>query len=173
MGGNLAVDLAAELGERVDKVVIVDALACMREVMMPGVRAEDLHYESPYNNQMLNMSEPDFLKTAGMMAQGMTTVTDKQDLIKSWILEADRKTYVHGYTDLLKLDVRPALAQIQVPVLILGAPFPNKETVLPVFQKQYANLSNKKLAIAPGGRHYIMFDQPEWMYDQINRFLKN
>jgi pimeloyl-ACP methyl ester carboxylesterase len=107
-----------------------------------------------------------------MMAQGMTTVAEKQELIKSWMLQADRKTYVYGYTDLLKLDLRPALALIKVPVLILGAPFPTKEMVLPNYEKQYANLGNKKLEIAPAGRHFIMFDQPEWMYAQINSFIK-
>ncbi len=171
MGGNLAVDLAAELGELVDKVIIVDALACMREVMMPGVPAEALKYESPYNKQMLEMDVDAFAQSATMMAQGMTTVTEKQELIKSWILEADRKTYVYGYTDLLKLDLRPTLARIKVPVLILGAPFPTKEMVVPNYQKQYANLANKTLEIAPAGRHYIMFDQPEWLYNQINNFL--
>lgn len=171
MGGNLAVDLAAELGDVVDKIIIVDALACMREVMMPGVPAEALQYESPYNKQMLEMNAEAFEKSATMMAQGMTTVTENQELIKSWILQADRKTYVYGYTDLLKLDLRPTLAQIKVPVLILGAPFPTKEMVVPNYEKQYANLANKTLEIAPAGRHYIMFDQPEWLYNQINNFL--
>jgi len=171
MGGNLAVDLAAELGDEVDKIIIVDALACMREVMMPGVPAEALQYESPYNKQMLEMNAEAFEKSATMMAQGMTTVTEKQELIKSWILEADRKTYVYGYTDLLKLDLRPTLAQIKIPVLILGAPFPTKEMVVPNYEKQYANLTNKTLEIAPAGRHYIMFDQPEWLYKQINNFI--
>jgi len=173
MGGNLAVDLAAELGSAVDRVVIVDALACMREVMMPGVPAEALKYESPYNKQMLEMDQEAFKKSTTMMAQGMTTVIEKQELIKSWMLEADRKTYVYGYTDLLKLDLRPTLALVKVRVLILGAPFPTKEIVLPNYEKQYANLGNKKLEIAPAGRHFIMFDQPEWMYAQINSFLKN
>jgi hypothetical protein len=56
-------------------------------------------------------------------------------------------------------------------VLILGAPFPSKEVVTPNFEKQYANLTNKTLEIAPAGKHFIMFDQPEWLYTQINTFL--
>lgn len=171
MGGNLAVDIASEVGDVVDKIIIVDALSCMREMMMPGVPAEALQYESPYNKQILEQSAEVFAKNADMMAQGMTSVTEKQALIKSWILEADRTTYVYGYTDLLKLDLRPALLNIKVPVLILGAPFPNKEVVTPTFEKQYVNLTNKTLEIAPGGRHFIMFDQPEWLYTQINTFL--
>lgn len=171
MGGNLAVDLAAELGNVVDKVIIVDALPCMREVMMPGVPAEALHYESPYNKQTLEMTDEAFLKMADRMAQGMTLVTEKQEAIKAWILEADRETYVYGYTDLLKLDLRPSLSQIKIPVLVLGAPFPSKEIVVPNFEKQYTNLANKKIEIAPGGRHFIMFDQPDWFYNQINSFF--
>lgn len=171
MGGNLAVDLAVEVGSAVSRIIIVDALACMRELMMPGVPAEALKYESPYNKQMLEMNADAFGQTATMMAQGMTSVTDKQELIKSWILEADRTTFVYGYTDLLKLDLRPTLANLKVPVLILGAPFPSKEVVLPNFEKQYANLANKTIEIAPGGKHFIMYDQPEWLYTQINTFL--
>ncbi len=117
------------------------------------------------------MNADAFGQTATMMAQGMTSVTDKQELIKSWILEADRTTFVYGYTDLLKLDLRPTLANLKVPVLILGAPFPSKEVVLPNFEKQYANLANKTIEIAPGGKHFIMYDQPEWLYTQINTFL--
>lgn len=171
MGGNLAVDVAAEVGSAVDRIIIVDALACMRELMMPGVPAEALQYESPYNKQTLAMDDTAFAQNATMMGQGMTTVPEKQALIKSWIMEADRTTYVYGYTDLLKLDLRPALATIKVPVLILGAPFPSKEVVIPNYEKQYANLTNKTLEIAPGGRHFIMFDQPDWFYNQINAFL--
>jgi len=171
MGGNLAVDLAAELGSTVDRVIIVDALACMRDMMMPGVPAEALQYESPYNKKLLESSAEEFEKNASMMAEGMTNNKEKQPLLKSWILEADRKTYVYGYTDLLKLDLRPALASIKVPVLILGAPFPSKEVVVPTYEKQYATLTNKRIEIAPEGRHFIMFDQPQWLYSQVNTFL--
>lgn len=171
MGGNLAIDVANEVGSAVDRIIIVDALACMRELMMPGVPAETLVYDNPYSKQTLEMSAEAFEKTADMIAQGMTSVPEKQSVIKSWILEADRTTYVYGYTDLLKLDLRPTLANIKVPVLILGAPFPSKEVVTPNFEKQYANLTNKTLEIAPGGKHFIMFDQPEWLYTQINTFL--
>ena len=171
MGGNLAVDIAAELGDKIDRIVIVDALTCMREVMMPGVPVESFQYDNPYNNQMLNATDKAFQQTATMMAQGMTLDTSKQTLLKKWMIEADRKTYVYGYTDLLKLDLRPLLSSIKVPVLILGAPFPDKEVVLPNFEKQYVGLANKTIAIAPSGRHFIMFDQPQWLYAQINTFL--
>ena len=58
MGGNLAVDIAVALPNKVSKIIIVEALPCMREVMMPNVPAESLYYDSPYNKQMLKMGCP-------------------------------------------------------------------------------------------------------------------
>lgn len=173
MGGNLAVDIASELPNKVSKIIIVDALPCMREVMMPNVPAESLFYESPYNKQILDMDDQQYENMASMMASNMTSNTDKKDIIKNWILEADRETYVYGYTDLLKLDLRPVLSKVKCETLILGASFPDVEIVKDNYEKQYSNLSNKTITVATNSKHYIMFDQPEWFYKTINEFLVN
>ena len=171
MGGNLAVDIAAEIPEKVESIVLVDAIPCMRELMMPGVPAESLQYNSPYNNQMLALNEEGFRQNATMMAQHMTNNSEKVDTVIAWSIEADRKTYVYGFTDLLKLDLRPALKNVKARTLILGAPFPEKAIVLANFEKQYQNLVTKTIEIAPDSRHFIMFDQPEWFYEKVNNFL--
>ena len=168
LGGNLATEIAADLPDRVAQLVIVDALACMREVMMPGVSAEQLAYDSPPSQQMLQASDETMRQTARMTAQSMTQAPDKVDSLEHWMMQADRKTYVYGYVDLLKQDLRPKLSQITAPTLILGAPFPNTEAVKSTLEQQYADLENKTIRVAPDSRHFIMFDQPEWFYEQIN-----
>ncbi len=173
MGGNLAVDIASELPNKVSKIVIVEALPCMREVMMPNVPAESLYYESPYNKQMLEMDNKQFENIAKMMASNMTLNTEKTDILTSWILEADRKTWVYGYTDLLKLDLRDKLSEIKCETLILGASFPSKEIAKENYEKQYANLPDKVIKMASNSKHFIMFDQAEWFYKTINDFLLN
>jgi pimeloyl-ACP methyl ester carboxylesterase len=171
MGGNLAADLAAEMPDRFKSVIIVDALACMREIMMPGVGADKLEYNSAYNKRLIEMNETDFTKTATMMAGSMTNVEDKKDSLIKWALAADRETYVYGYTDLLKLDLRDSLPKITAGVLILGAPYTDRNQTAALYEKQYARLSNKKIEIANASRHFIMFDQPEWFYQQVNTFF--
>jgi hypothetical protein len=52
------------------------------------------------------MSPDQFRNTAVMMANYMASDKNKSDTVAKWIMEADRKTYVYGYTDLLKLDLR-------------------------------------------------------------------
>ncbi len=171
MGGNLATELAAELKDEVNGLILVDALACMRELMMPGVPASALQYDSPYNNQIITMNDEAFGQMAYGMASNMTNNQDMINEIASWTLNADRKTYVHGYTDLLKLDLRPQLEQISTETLILGATFPTKEVTQKTFEQQYINLKNKSIVLADNSKHFIMFDQPKWFYTQINNYL--
>ncbi|HZH65749.1 MAG TPA: alpha/beta hydrolase [Flavisolibacter sp.] len=172
MGGTLAIDIAAALPGDVDKLILVDALPAMRELMMPGVSADQIQYNTPYNNQMLQLKEEAFRKSAAMMADGMTGNQEKKDTIIEWIVATDRETYVYGFTDLLKLDLRGDLSKIKAKTLILGATFPTKEVAKATFEKQYAQLKKKQLQMAPDSKHFIMFDQPEWFYSQVNNFLK-
>ncbi len=171
MGGTLALDIAAEEPDLVSTLVIVDGLPCMLDVMMPGVLPEQIKYESPYNKRMLEMSDDAFKQTATMMVQGMTKRPEMVDTLLNWSLVADRKTYVYGYTDLLKIDLRPVLNQIKAKTLVLAAPFPNSDIVNATLAKQYAGLQAKTIAIATDSRHFIMFDQPEWLTTHINTFL--
>ncbi|PCI33238.1 MAG: alpha/beta hydrolase [Flavobacteriaceae bacterium] len=173
MGGNLAVDIASELPNRVSKIVIVEALPCMREVMMPNVSAESLFYNSPYNKQMLEMDEEQFKNMASMMASNMTINSAKIDVLTNWILEADRKTWVYGFTDLLKLDLRNVLSNIKCQTLIVGASFPNLKIAKENYENQYSNLSNKTIRMVPNSKHFVMFDQPTWFYKSVNDFLFN
>ena len=172
MGGNLAVDIAADLDDKVDKIILVESIPCMRELMMPGISAKDIQYNSPYNDQFLKMDEMTFRQTAQMMSGNMANNPAKVDTLISWAVKADRKTYVYGYTDLLKLDLREKLASLNAKTLILGASFPDKKVVMENYEKQYANLKAKQIAIASDSKHFIMFDQPEWFYTQVNAFLK-
>ncbi|MDD3892189.1 MAG: alpha/beta hydrolase [Bacteroidales bacterium] len=173
MGGNLAVEIAAELPNKVSKIIIVDALPCMLDLMMPGVPAESLAYDSPYNNQVLQMDEQQFKSMATMMASNMASNEDKHEMLASWTLEADRETWVYGYTDLLKIDLRDILGNVKCETLILGASFPDVAVAQENFEKQYANLSNKSIVMASDSKHFLMFDQPEWFYDTVKEFLEN
>ncbi len=171
MGGMLAIDLAESIPDKIHKLVLVDALPSIRALMMPGVPAEAIQYESPYNTQMLAQSDTEIQEMAKMMSQNMTYKADRVEELTKWAMEADRKTYVYGYTDLLKLDLRESLKSIKIPTLILGASFPDKDVVRKNYDEQFANLSEKEILIAPESKHFIMFDEPAWFYSSLNKFL--
>lgn len=173
MGGNLAIDLAAQLGKRVSKMILVDALPCIRETIMPGVPASAVSYDNPYSNQMIGMPKEDFSQMAMGMAAGMTNQADKIGLLSQWIAESDRTIYVHGYTDLLKIDQRELLGGLKVETLIIGAPQPSKAEAEETLNNQFAKLEHKQLVMAPENtKHFIMFDASQWFYNQVNSFLQ-
>ncbi|WP_051210005.1 alpha/beta fold hydrolase [Gelidibacter mesophilus] len=173
MGGNLAVDIASELPNRVSKLVIVDALPFMKDVMVPDVPIEMLDYDTLYNQQTIAMPDADFANMASMMASMMATDSTNQETLKNWMIEADRKTWAYGYTDLLKLDLRPTLKNITCETLIIGASFPDVAIAKENYEKQYANLLEKKLIMASNSKHFVMMDEPEWFYKTLNNFIIN
>lgn len=171
LGGMLALDVAAEKPDLFSKLIIVDALPCLREIMMPGVPASQLTYDNPYNKQLLEMPADKFEQSTRSIAGAMTNQKNKIDTISKWMSTADRKTYTYGYTDLLKLDLRTAISKIKAKTLVLAASFPDKASVLSNYTKQFENLSDKTILIADNSMHFIMFDQPAWFYEQVNSFL--
>lgn len=172
LGGTIAVWLASRENNEISKIVLVDALPAAGAIMFPNFNPEDLAYDSPFNNQQLSMSESDFEQMAQSMAQGMSLNPETQKRIKDWIIWADRKTYVYGYTDYLKLDLREDLKNISIPTTIIAADKPfGKEMVTQTYKSQYANLEKYDLIIADNSAHFVMFDKPEWFMEQIQNIL--
>jgi hypothetical protein len=95
------------------------------------------------------MKDKAFQQMAVMMASNMTMKHNKIDTLTRWIKEADRNTYVYGYTDLLKLDLRAVLADVKAETLILGASYPNAEVAKGTFEKQYAKNFCNHFIITP------------------------
>jgi len=173
MGGTIGIQLAANADLTITQLIIVDALPATGALMMPDFKPETLVYESPYNQQMLDMDEAAFAQMATGMAAGMTSNPDGQQQIIKWMKATDSKTFVYGYTDYLKFDVREDLKLIKIPVTILGAGKPYGEALARTnYANQYENLANYSLKMNPDSAHFIMMDQPEWFLDQLNQILK-
>lgn len=170
IGGTFAMELAIRK-VNCSKVILVDALPCIANVMMPGVPIETIQYDAPYNRNLLAMDATQFGNTIKQMTAFMVRKEDKKQVITDWVKQADRKTYTYGYTDLLKTDLRQSIASIEVPVLILAAvPF-NLEQTEKIITDQFNQLPNKKIAYIENSAHFIMYDQPEWLISQIESFL--
>lgn len=173
LGGSLALWLATEDKYSFSKIIVVDALPSIGALMMPNFNKDHIVYENPYNKRVLEMGDEDFEKMAVQYATGMSLNKDKHTQIKNWILESDRETYVYGYTDLLKLDLREDIAKIKSPVSIFGATHPfGEETVKKTYEEQYKNLENYTIKYAKDAAHFIMYDKPEWFLTAVKTELE-
>ena len=172
LGGTIATWLASRENNNISEIILVDALPATGALMIPNFNPDDLAYDNPYNKQQLALNTEEFEQMATGMAQRMSLNATTQHSIKDWMILADRKTYVYGYTDYLKLDLRNNLKDITIPVTIIAAEKPfGKEMVTQTYKNQYANLAKYELIIANDSAHFVMFDQPEWFMEQIQQIL--
>lgn len=173
LGGTLGLWLASEEVFDFSKIIVVDALPSTGALLIPNFDSETIVYDNPFNQRLLVMDDDSFETMANQMASGMSINKSKHDQIKEWILHSDRETYVYGYTDLLKLDLRKALSKITVAVTILAATEPyGEETVRNIYTEQYKNLEHYAIKYAPKSAHFIMYDQPEWLLSNIVQELQ-
>jgi pimeloyl-ACP methyl ester carboxylesterase len=172
LGGTLGLWLAIDKNAVFNKIIVVDALPSTGALMVPNFDSETIVYDNPYNQRLLDMEAKDFESMATQMANSMSLNKEKHALIKEWMLKSDRETYVYGYTDLLKLDLRASISNISVPVVVLAATEPYGENaVKKTYKEQYKSLGVYSIKYAKESAHFIMFDQPEWLIEVINEEL--
>ena len=172
LGGTIATWLAAQPDLNLKTIILVDALPAAGVLMIPNFNPDELVYDSAFNNQQLQMSDTAFEQMTSAMAKGMSLNSAGQELIKKWMITSDRQTYVYEYTDYLKLDVRPALSKIKIPVTIIAATQPyGEEIIKQTYKIQYDQLNNYDLIVAQNAAHFIMLDQPDWFNKQIKNLL--
>lgn len=170
LGGTLGLWLASS-SNLFKKIIAVDALPSTGALMVPNFNPATMVYNNPYSNQMLKMDSTAFLTMAKQMVGSMMLRQEYVPQVVNWMMQCDRKTYVYGYIDLLKLDLREAVANIHIPVVILAATHPNKAMVQQTYATQYAKLHNKSFEYADQSAHFIMYDQPEWLIRQLKIHL--
>jgi pimeloyl-ACP methyl ester carboxylesterase len=167
LGGTLGLWLAATEPSLFRKVIVVDALPASGALMVPNYNAASMQYNNPYSQQLLTMDKDKFAAMAKQSAAFMTLKKDRQQQLVDWIVSANRGTYVYGYIDMLKLDLREDIAKITIPVVILAATYPDKKVIEQTYQSQYRRMAAKTIFYADNSAHFVMYDQPEWFLQKI------
>lgn len=173
LGGTLALYLAAELQNHIKEIILVDALPNTSKLMFPNQEAGSFSYDNPYAKSQLEMPNEGFEQMIAQQLNMMCKNKDKHPLIKEWFIKSDRTTYVYGYIDYLNFNATPYLKNITSKVNIFSATNFGKERSQQVYETQYETLESYTLLFAENAAHYIMFDQPDWFYTEINKILAN
>ncbi|MCU0418149.1 MAG: alpha/beta hydrolase [Cyclobacteriaceae bacterium] len=172
LGGTLSLWLASTEPGLFARVIAVDALPCSAALMIPNYRGEPIAYDNPQSNTMMQMDSAAFNSTNAQSMPYLCRNTEKQKLLLRWMNQADRKTYVHGYIDMLNLDLRAAIAQITIPVVVLGAANPDRDTVEKTYRAQYEKLPATIFHYAENSAHFVMYDQPQWLLQKLTEQVR-
>ena len=178
LGGFLALKLAADHPEQVGRLVIVDSLPALAAVQMPSITSAQMkEMAAGMRARMLGMDAA--AHQAGQLQTLRTMITGEADVQRAlaWGRESDRTTVANAMADLMEQDLRQDVARIKAPTLVMGSwiaykDFGTREQFLQTYQDQYRQLPGVTIEMADNARHFIMLEDPDWMYDRIDQFLK-
>ena len=180
IGGFLSLWIASELHDRLEKLVIVDALpffaGALNPNAQPGFKKEQaqamLAAFNKMNDQQLKAYQLQVTRT-------LCADSTKWDMIAEWGARSDRKTMAYSMSEMMGNDLRDKIASITVPVLVLAAFKPmeqypqfTRESVEATFKKQYDKCKTCLIHISPSAKHFVMYDSPEWFLEETDSFIK-
>lgn len=177
LGGFLALELSVAQPEAIGPLVILDSLPFLAAIQNP---ATTVATAKPLADAMRQQMKQDHQSAATQhqMVVGMVTDTARQTQVARWGSASDPATVAQAMYDLYTIDLRAELGRVQQPVLVLGtwAAYKQygstKESTRAIFVQQYAKLPGVRIELSEAGRHFVMYDDPAWVYAQTDAFLK-
>lgn len=182
LGGFMALNIAIKRPDLPSKLVIVDSLPYLTGIQFP--QASTPEQAEQMAKQMTTMvlasgSQPRANKLAyqKQMLQSMIIDKEKIDIAAGWGADSDTPTVAQSMYEMYTTDIRADLDKIKVPTLVLGAwvayqPYGStRESTLKLYTDQYENLKNVTVDMTDIGNHFIMWDDPEFFYGWLKKFL--
>jgi len=155
LGGFLALRIAADTPAKVGRLVIVDSLPALGAVQMPDITPEQLKsMAARMRDTMKSQDTATFAEGQRRSIASMVTKPEDVERVFGWGRKSDAATVMNAMHDLIATDMRADIARIKSPTL------------------QYQKLDGVTIDIADTARHFIMYDDPKWMVERMEKFLK-
>ncbi|KYG78544.1 hypothetical protein AWW68_06570 [Roseivirga spongicola] len=181
LGGFLALQIGIEKPDLAEKLVIVDALPFMTAIQMPTATEESAKPFAENMKQQMRAAanQTDEQKRTFQQMQLQSLIRNKKyiETATNWGVSSDMNTVAQAMYEMYTTDIRADLAKIKVPTLVLGAWAAyesygsTKESVMNMYQAQYSKHQHLDLDLSEGGYHFIMWDDPEFFHNWLNKFL--
>ncbi|MFO0937343.1 MAG: alpha/beta hydrolase [Gemmataceae bacterium] len=179
LGASLALKLAAEHGEKIGAAIAVDGFACTMALFLPtATDSQRQAIGKAEQDKIMKQTQAEYTADTKKMFSNWLK-SERLEQCSRWIEKSDRETVARAKGELFALDVRPQLKKANVPVLILAGYSPDLKHMFPnsqAFEKgvkaQLDGVAKGAVAVHPNCKHFIMWDEPKWMTDQIDAFLK-
>lgn len=179
LGGYIALDFASTYTDVVSKLVIVDTYPFTMglDPQMTPEAAKKIAVQ--IRDGILGTSKEayDASSRAGASTNGMATSEASKKRLIDWTLASDQRTVAQAISEMLGGDLRSDAARVTAPTLVLAAwrgseqYGANYEVVDRNMHDQYSKLKGVEIHVSDTSRHFIMWDDPEWMFGHLDRFL--
>jgi len=166
LGGTMGLMLAKAHPEDVARLIIVDALPYAGVMFNPAATVDIVKPYAAVMKSKIEAMSDDAFKTqeTGTLARMVTAPADVT-LLAGWRAQSNRHAVAQSLYDDMVTDLRPDLANIQTPSVLLfpvDAASGQDPTVTAAFYKtQYAAMPHLTVVEIDNSRHFEMLDQPE------------
>ena len=177
MGGTIGMMLAARHPDAVGKLMVVDMIPFMGAMFAaPGASAESV---TPVADQIwaaqANSPREAYVAQATTSINGMINTESRRAEALEDMRESDQKVSAAAFRELIMTDLRPELSKITAPTEVLYVKF-NDPRMTPqitdsIYRMSFANLKDAQLKRIDDSAHFIMFDQPQAFYADLDAFL--
>ncbi len=179
LGGFVTLALAAKYPNLPGKLVIVDAYPFFSGLSDPEITPAKARENVAQMRQYMGAQTQDMYERyvkSGVATRMMVTKDSDFDHIVAWGLASDRTAVTDAMSELFAADLRDDLASIKSPTLVLGtwigySQYTDRQRTEANLRRQYAKLAGVDIQITDTARHFIMWDDPDWMFGQLDRFL--
>ena len=184
IGGYLSLKMAAEEPQLFSKVVVVDALPFLAGAGDPAATEEKMR-SMPWEDNVkrtVALPQEEFARYQRMSVKSMISDSVRVEQVLQWGLQSDRAVMIRSAAEMMQNDLRDELAAIKAPTLVLGSYYlPQEQRAahpqypqagLDVYRQQYAQLKNARVEMTNTARHFLMYDDPAWFFQQTDAFLK-
>lgn len=177
LGGYVGMKLAADHPDQVGRLVIVDSLPALGATQVPTITREQLKQQAEGMRANMKTQDAETFKAGQLRTlQSMITKQEDIDRVLATSKQSDKDTVIDSMAEMMAADLRDDVSRIKAPTLVMGTwvaykNYAPKEAITAVYTTQYAKLPGVRVEMADNARHFIMYDDPAWMYDRIDNFL--
>ncbi len=179
LGGLLGLMLANKYPADVSRLAIVDALPFYALLFSRSATLENTKPQvQAMHDQLAGMPDDQYAAMQPMMAAALVKNPEAQKLVAASSARSDRAVVLNAMVEDMQTDLRPNLASIQTPTLMLypfeagGRQGTDPAKVDALYTSAFRTMPHATLKRIDGSRHFIMFDQPTAFDAAIEAFLK-
>ncbi|MDI9310229.1 MAG: alpha/beta hydrolase [Limnohabitans sp.] len=178
LGAFMTLWLEADYPTLFGKGICVDGVPFISALLKPETKVADIKDSPMYNkeavvNNFKNLPNEGYIENMTKMMGSQVADVNRAKTIAVWSFNSDRVTLGSTIVEMALTDLRDKIATIQQPILVLVSGFGRNEKSLQDFENQFAKISNKTIKTVPNAKHFIMYDAPEWFYNEITVFLNS
>ncbi|HEX8329647.1 MAG TPA: alpha/beta hydrolase [Hymenobacter sp.] len=177
LGGFMGLWLSTTQPGAVGPLVILDSLPFLAAIQNPATTVETARPMAEGMRQQVSAGNMPLAQQRQMVAS-MVTDTARQRLVARWGQASTPARVAQAMYEMYTTDLRADLGAVRQPALVLGSwaayqPFgATLASTRAIFAAQYAKLPQHRIEMSQAGKHFLMYDDTAWFFQQTDAFLQ-